>query len=180
MTTWIVLFRGINVGGRNVIRMKELAASLEAAGLRDVNTYIQSGNVVCRSRHRSSNGIQAAVAKAVQADFDVIVKVLALSSEQLDSAVAKCPFESNDEKSIHYFFLQQQQPAAPDCESSLDELKADSEQWRLTDSVFYLHAPDGIGRSRLAAAVEKRLSATTTARNLRTVRRLVAMCGELP
>lgn len=178
MMTWIVLFRGINVGGHNVVRMKELAASLEAAGLQQVTTYIQSGNVVCRSRHRSARGLQKVVSAVLQSDFDLAPEVLVLTSEQLDEAVAGCPFDPDDEKSIHFFFLQQ--PAVSDCESSLTDAAAISEQWHLTDSVFYLHAPDGIGRSRLAATVEKRLSVTTTARNLRTVRRLVAMCDELP
>ncbi|MEP3481508.1 MAG: DUF1697 domain-containing protein [Fuerstiella sp.] len=178
MHTWIVLFRGINVGGRNVVRMKELTAALEGAGLQDVRTYIQSGNVVCRSRHRSKESIQGAVVKAVKSSFDLDVRILILSSKNLNAAVAECPFVADDEKLIHYFFLQQ--PAKSGCESALDELKSDREQWELTNQVFYLYAPDGIGRSRLAAAAEKRLSVTATARNLRTVRRLVAMCAELP
>lgn len=160
-----------------MIRMKQLTVSLEAAGFRNVTTYIQSGNVVCRSRHRSSSAVQRAVAKVVQADFGISLEVLVLSSAQLDEAVAGCPFDSDDEKSIHFFFLQQ--PAVTGCESVLKELAAAREHWQLTDSVFYLYAPDGIGRSRLAANAERRLSVTTTARNFRTVRRLVAMCGEL-
>ena len=51
MKTYIALFRGINVGGRNVLPMKELIASLQGLGFQDVRTYMQSGNVVFRSNN---------------------------------------------------------------------------------------------------------------------------------
>lgn len=178
MTTWVVLFRGINVGGRNVVRMADLVQSLQATGLKDVQTYIQSGNVVCRSGHRSAEAVKKVVATAVQQEFEVVPELLILSRSQFIQAVAECPFESDDEKTIHFFFLQQSASTA--CESSLREVVAHNEKWRLTDRVFYLVAPDGIGKSRLAASLEKRLQVSATARNLRTVTRLVAMLDDLP
>lgn len=178
MTTWIILFRGINVGGRNVVRMKDLVSALGAAGLKEVQTYIQSGNVICRSRHRSAESVRKVVAKAVQNEFELAPELLVLSQSEFVEAVVGCPFDSAEEKTIHFFFLQQ--PSKADSNATLEEVAADSEQWHLADRIFYLFAPDGIGKSKLAASVEKRLQVSVTARNLRTVRQLVAMMDHLP
>lgn len=90
--------------------------------MQDARAYIQSGNMLCHSRHRSKVGIQDA---AVKADFDIPVQVVALSLKQLNAAVADCSFAADDDKFIHYFFLQQ--PAKSGCQSSLDKLKSDRE-----------------------------------------------------
>jgi uncharacterized protein (DUF1697 family) len=60
----------------------------------------------------------------------------------------------------------------------IEGLKSATEAYKLLGRVFYLHAPDGIGRSKLASAAEKKLGVTTTARNLNTVRKLLAMANE--
>ena len=101
--------------------------------------------------------------------------VLILSADQLEDAIESNPFpEAEAEpKTLHLFFLAWA-PAAPDIES-LTEAKSPSERFHLTDHVFYLHAPDGIGRSKLAANAEKFLGVAATARNWRTVQKLREM-----
>jgi uncharacterized protein (DUF1697 family) len=78
---------------------------------------------------------------------------------------------------LHFFFLEST-PEKP----NMDELanaKSDSEEYRLIKSVFYLYAPDGIGRSKLAAKVEQALGVQVTARNWNTVSKLIAMAKQL-
>jgi uncharacterized protein (DUF1697 family) len=76
-------------------------------------------------------------------------------------------------KSLHFFFLAST-PAKPDLDA-LAKLKSSSEEFKLGKNVFYLHAPDGIGRSKLAAKVEKALGVPATARNWNTVSKLMVM-----
>ena len=91
------------------------------------------------------------------------------------TAVSRNPFPATDEqhKTLHFYFLESA-PPHPDL-ASLDALKSATEQFTLIDSVFYLHAPDGIGRSKLAVKVERALGVPATARNWRTVNKLLEM-----
>ncbi len=76
-------------------------------------------------------------------------------------------------KTLHFSFLFEP-PADPDLKA-LADAKSPTESYKLTDRVFYLHAPDGVGRSKLAANAEKHLGVVTTARNYRTVNKLLEM-----
>ena len=178
MPTWIALFRGINVGGSNVLPMKELVRVLESLGLKDVQTYIQSGNVVFQSSGKPPAKLNEKIAAAIQKRRGFRPHVLILSAARLNEIAASNPFpeaEANP-KSLHVFFLDSTPGTGPGTDlKSLTKIKAPAERFRLIDDVFYLHAPDGIGRSRLAASVEKRLGVPTTARNWRTVQKLIEM-----
>lgn len=178
MSTWVALFRGINVGGKNTLPMVELRAELEKLALEDVGTYIQSGNVVFRSGTRSTAKLQETITSAVEESHGFQAPVLVLSAKELEAAVRKNPFPKvTGAKFLHFLFLFEK-PRHPDLDA-LADLATSSEEFRLVDCVFYLHAPDGIGRSRLAAQVEKHLGVEVTARNLRTVRKLAEMAAGL-
>ena len=102
-------------------------------------------------------------------------QLLLLKREDLLTAIESNPFPNavSDPKTLHFFFLAE--PASnPDTEA-LGGIKTSTEKYQLTDGVFYLHAPDGVGRSKLAANAEKHLGVVTTARNYRTVTKLLAM-----
>lgn len=179
MKTWIALLRGINVGGRNVLKMKDLAALLEGIGCVGTRTYLQSGNAVFKSAESSAVEIGAAIESALAEVRGVEARVLVLGEEELRQAVASNPFPQAEEdpRTVHLFFLSGP-PRSPDIES-LDKIKADSESFVLAGNVFYLHAPDGIGRSRLAARVERLLGVDATARNWRTVSKVLEMANNL-
>ncbi len=175
MTTWIVLLRGINVGGRNVLPMKELVRDLSSLGLDDVRTYIQSGNFICRSSQKDEAALSIEIAETIERRHGFRPQVLVLGVDQLAEAIAANPFPEaeGDPKTLHAFFLASV-PTAPDL-NALAAAAVPSERFHLTGRVFYLHAPDGIGRSKLAARVEKLLGVAVTARNWRTVKKLQAM-----
>lgn len=175
MHTWIALLRGINVGGKNILPMKELVQDLESLDLRDIQTYIQSGNVVFRSLSDVSPTLGAQIATRIEDRHGFRPRVLILSADQLKSAIDSNPYpEAEAEpKTLHLFFLGSV-PAAPDIEA-LAEARSPSERFHLTDRVFYLHAPEGIGRSKVVARAEKLLGVAATARNWRTVQKLWEM-----
>jgi uncharacterized protein (DUF1697 family) len=180
MKTCIALFRGINVGGSNIIRMQDLVALLENLGSRNVKTYIQSGNAVFQNQTENvpelSNRIRAEIKKSHGFDPDVLL----LDVVAMENAIASNPFPEAESKpkTLHMFFLASA-PGNPNLEM-LESLKRNSERFKLVDKLFFLHAPDGIGRSKLAARVEKALGVPVTARNWRSVCKIVEMakqCG---
>lgn len=179
MKTYIALFRGINVGGNNILPMKALAALLEKLGAHNVKTYIQSGNAVFQHAEENIPQLSSRISAAIKESHGFEPRVLLLELTELERALAANPFpEAEAEpKTLHLYFLAAS-PAAPDL-SMLDNLKRDNEAFQLIDKVFYLHAPDGIGRSKLAERVEKALGVAATARNWRTVSQVMAMAEQI-
>lgn len=177
MTTLIALLRGINVIGNNKLPMKELSALLTGLGLRDVQTYIQSGNVVFHSNAKNKTALAAKISAAIEAQHGFAPQVLLLDAAELHRAMADNPYPEAeaDPKSLHLFFLDGA-PLHPDLKS-LEALKADSERFKLAGKVFYLHAPEGFGRSKLAARAEKLLGVAASARNWNTVCKLAEMAA---
>lgn len=177
MKIWIALLRGINVGGRNPLPMAALREQLEAAGLRDVRTVIQSGNVVFGSNARSAPALAGRIATAIEDSFGMRPAVLVLEARELAAALDHDPLAGQDldPAKLHLFFLEEP-PRAPDLDA-IAAARAPSESFALEGRVFYLAAPDGIGRSKLASNVERWLGVATTARNARTLRRLVELAG---
>ena len=178
MSRWIALFRGINVGGSNVLPMKDLVALLEGLGCTDVKTYIQSGNAVFGMDEVDGSALDERIGDAVMTAHGFRPRVIVLTSEQLQQAVAANPFpEAEAEpKSLHLFFLSRR-PVSPDLEA-LYAIKADSESFVLAEDVFYLHAPDGIGRSKIAARAERLIGVDVTGRNWRTVTKVLEMAAQ--
>jgi uncharacterized protein (DUF1697 family) len=177
METWIALFRGINVGGNNILPMAALRKELESLKLTNVRTYIQSGNVVFNSSAKSPDLLGSKISKHIELHHGFRPQVLIISQSELKAAIEKNPFReaTTDPKSLHFYFLSETAAAANI--SALDQLKTSTEQYKLIDRVFYLYAPDGIGRSKLAAKAEKQLGVVTTARNYRTVEKLLLLAN---
>jgi len=179
MNTFIALFRGINVGGSNILPMKDLALILKDLGLSNVRTYIQSGNVVFQSKTTDAKGLSHDISTAIGENHGFNPKVFILSLPELQAAIASNPYPDgqSEPKTLHLFFLASV-PNNPDMDR-LETFKTESERFRLIDTVFYLHAPEGIGRSKLAANVEKSLGVSVTARNWRSINKILSMALEL-
>lgn len=178
MQTWIALLRGINVGGKNILPMAELRNDLETLKLRNVRTYIQSGNVVFDAASKSAAALAGKITRCIEERHGFRPRLLLLTPAQLTAAIEANPFPKavSEPKTLHFFFLAE--PARDADLQALEAVKARTEAYALTDAVFYLHAPDGIGRSKLAARAETHLGVVATARNYRTVEKLVAMVME--
>lgn len=175
MKTYIALFRGINVGGRNILPMADLVGLLKRLGAPRVETYIQSGNVVFEHDEKDASQLASRIGAAIKEGHGFEPKVLLRDAVQVMNAMASNPFpEAEAEPStLHLYFLDSP-PPNPDLEK-LESIKSADERFELIESVFYLHAPGGIGRSKLAARAEKALGVAATGRNWRTVGRIVAM-----
>lgn len=179
MQTYIAFFRGINVGGKNSLLMKDLVALLKDMGAQNVGTYIQSGNVVFQSAEEAPSQLAGQISAAIKKGHGFEPRVLILRLDELIQAMADNPFPEaeTEPNSLHLGFLCSR-PEAPDL-AKLNILKAATERFHLTDTVFYLHAPGGIGRSKLAASDEKLLGVAMTDRNWRTVGKVREMAEDL-
>jgi len=175
MKTYIALFRGINVGGNNMLPMKELKELLEKEACSDVRTYIQSGNVIFRCAMTDISRLEKRLAAAVSKSHGFEPRVLVLTQGEIEGAAKGNPFPEAVESpgNLHLFFLADT-PKKPDLKT-LEALQAKSERFTLSGRIFYLHTPDGLGRSKLAAKAEKFLGVEATARNWRTVTTLLEM-----
>jgi uncharacterized protein (DUF1697 family) len=182
MQTWIVLLRGINVGGNNIIKMADLRKLLEGLGYQNVKTYIQSGNVVLQSDAASAVDVSSQIEAAIEDRFGFRPRIYVMGLDDFEAIHEANPYRNEGEqnpKSVHYFLLMESEKAPAKNLPSLEELKAEDESYFQTDRCFYLHAPNGIGRSKLADKVDRSLGKSTTARNYKTVLKLLEMAGSI-
>ena len=179
MNTYIGLLRGINVGGNNKLPMKELVTVLEELGLQQVKTYIQSGNVIFQSDRTDKAELSAEISSAISRSHGFAPAILLFEIDQLQAAMRANPFPEGESapKSLHLFFMDPA-PQDPDLDA-LQALKAESERFVLIDKVLYLHAPEGIGRSKLAEKFGRGWRVNITARNWRTVCKIMEMAKGL-
>lgn len=175
MPTWIVLLRGVNVGGNNILPMKELYDLLTDLDCKNVRTYIQSGNCVFQSATRSGGQIEKKIGEAIEKKFGFRPRIFVLTADAMDAVIADNPYNQGDDdpKSVHVFFLAK--PAVGADLSALEAFRKGGEEFTLTDHAFYLYAPDGIGRSKLATKIERHVPVPMTARNLRSVLKIAEL-----
>lgn len=181
MKTWIALLRGVNVNGKNKLPMKELATTLDAMGMADVKTYIQSGNVVFRGPAKKAGLLADEIGAAIKENFGFQPHVVVISAKDFAAAAAANPFPEStadiEGRALHLFFL-----AAPPLRidhDRVESIRRPSERWQVKGTVLYLHAPEGFGDSKLALQFEKILGVPATARNWRTVGALLELAAGL-
>ncbi len=171
------LLRGINVGGKNPVPMKELAGLFAKAGCRKVQTYIQSGNVIFEASPAVLDGLAEQLSEAITKQFGLRVPVILRSAEQVRGVLTSNPFlqEGSDtetpEDMLHVYFLAQQ-PTAEQV-ALLDGSRGLPDTFAVHGREVYLRMPNGMGRTKLTNAYfDSRLSTTSTARNWRTVKKI--------
>jgi uncharacterized protein (DUF1697 family) len=179
MTTYILFFRAVNVGGHNKLPMTDLVEMLGSLGIPGAVTYMQSGNAALRCSRQQAASLGRRIKAAVLENCGFEPSVLVVRVQELEHAVAANPYReaAREPKSLHLWFLAAE-PAEPDF-AEMDRLKSDAEHYKLDKKVFYLDAPDGIGESKLAEHVEKCLGVEATGRNWRTVTKVLEMAWQL-
>lgn len=170
MTRYAGLLRAVNVGG-NKLAMSDLRRLVEQLGGRDVETYLQSGNVV----FTGAASIGADLERALADELGVTSTVLLRSHAQLARVVAGNPFGVTD-KTVSVTFL-----ASKPSRSSVAAIDPDrfgDDRFVAAGSEIYLHTPSGYGRSKLTNAFwEKALAAAATTRNWNSVVALAELTG---
>lgn len=177
---YVALLRGINVGGRNRLPMRDLATVFVDAGCSDVATYIQSGNVVFRASTTLATRIPALITDAIAGRFELHVPVVTRSAAELANVVACNPYLGieQDFTKLHVGFLADR--PGPAELASLDPDRSPPDRFQVLGREIYLHLPNGAARSKLSNAYfDARLGTTSTARNWRTVLKLNDLASSL-
>ncbi len=178
LTTCLALLRGINVVGKNAIRMAELQALCASLSLQEVRTYLQSGNIVFKTSRPDTARLASAIQTRVAQDFGHDVPILVMSAQALD-AVANSnslgPKKGADETLFHCTFLFQPVPEREFRALKLPTLEGEAAA--LAGTVVLLHCPHGYGKTKLNNSYfERALGVTATTRNWRTVLALQQLC----
>ena len=176
MTRYVVLLRAVNVGGTGKVSMPRLRELLAEAGLEDVATYVQSGNVVVSpgSVTGGAEEVGAAVHNAIRDGFGLNVPVVVTTGAQIAKVLAANPFPGADPTRVGVLFASGPIPTAEI--ERLAGRATESEDVKRAAGHVYIDCPDGFGRSKLAtAAGAPRNDLVVTMRNLRTVAKLAEM-----
>lgn len=179
MSTYIALLRGINVGGHHKVPMADLRDAVEAFGAEDVSTYIQSGNVIFRSDVPAAE-LGAALTDLLTARFGFPIPVVIRTAAELAGVADTNPLAHLDveEKFRHVVFLAEEPDNAAVAAFDVSVYAPDELVVRGRD--IYLAYPNGSARSKLTAdVIQRALGSTATARNWRTVRKLLELVRAL-
>lgn len=174
----VALLRGINVGGKNRLLMKDLSALFVEAGCEDVRTYIQSGNVVFRTDPDLACLVPDRIAATIAARFGFRVPVLTRTRAEFAAIVRENPFlrRGADPEKLHVGFLAAR-PESTDVDS-LDPDRSPPDEFAVPGREVFFHCPLGLARTKFTTRYfESKLSTTMTVRNWRTVLRLHEMTG---
>ncbi|WP_190809966.1 DUF1697 domain-containing protein [Flagellimonas sp. S3867] len=175
MKSFIAFLRGINVGGQKKIKMADLRQVLEKNGFHDVQTYIQSGNVAFQSDEFSPEKLQEVMNKTILSAFGFDVPVLVLTLDGLKQILNANPFADEPDKKSLYFVLLKNSPN-PDLVNEFAQVKFENEDFVITDHCVYLCCKAGYGKAKLSNnLIERKLKVVATARNLRTMQKMIEM-----
>ncbi len=174
MESYIALLRGINVGGHKRIKMADLRAYLSGIGLIDVQSYIQSGNIVFKSESTAKGGLADSIQAVILKEYGFEVPTLILKVEDLERALALNPFKEEALDKVCYTFLDRN----PEEDLVAECLKLDysPERFAIKESMIWLYLANGFGRAKMNNNLfERKLKVHATARNWNTVNKLIAM-----
>jgi uncharacterized protein (DUF1697 family) len=177
LTTYLSLFRGINVGGNRIVPMSELKSLHQALGLKDVVTYIQSGNVVFSSDATNPAQLARQIEESFAQKFGFHSQVMVRTSAELEEIIASNPFQNQPEKEpkwVAVLFLATRPESA--ALEDLQKTYSGPEEIYLIGQELFVYYPDGIGRSKLTLPlIEKKLKTAGTGRNWNTILQLQQM-----
>lgn len=170
----LALLRGINVGGKNKLKMADLKSVLKADGFSEFTSYIQSGNIIL-SRETPFNEVE--VKSLIKKNFDIDCEVLLFSPEKFINCIASSPFPVNDESisKIYFTFLQEGVKTI----EPLDSKGFGFDEFILGEGVIYIQYASKYSDSKLNnQSIEKLLGVKASTRNLKTCQKLIQLLQE--
>jgi uncharacterized protein (DUF1697 family) len=167
---YVALLRAVNVGGKNKVPMAELRGLIESLGHTDVSTFIQSGNVIfSAAKSVTPKSLETAISKRLHVDTTAVLR----TPSELEKVVKANPFARADTSKLHVGFMTQKPSTA--AVSALDAERFRPEEFAIRGRELYLHLPNGMGRSKLPAYLDRQLKVPNTVRNWNTVTKLIEL-----
>ena len=181
MPAAISLLRGVNVGGHNKIKMEELRDLYGSLGLRQAQTYVQSGNVVFRTDARDFTRLSKRIADAIEQRFTFRPGVILRTAADLRAVVAANPFAARRDLNPRSLLVQflASEPSA-DARERLLRIECEPDEMHMAGRELYIYYPNGMARPKVAwTVIERILQTACTGRNWNTVRKLLEMAESL-
>lgn len=172
----VALLRGVNVAGKNKLKMADLRDALQEEGLADVATYIQSGNILFNSEE-SDASLEQTIAQCIAKRFGYEVPVLVRSDMFFQKIVDANPMGDQDTASMHVTVLSTTPSAELTKGPATEKLGQDT--FTIVGDVVYVLCPNGYGKTRLTNAFfESKLQLQATTRNWKTINKLIELSAE--
>ncbi len=175
METYISILRGINVGGKNVIKMDALKQICASLNFKNVQTYIQSGNIIFQAKINDTSKISNLISTTIKRVFELQVPVITVTVKELQAIITLNPFVKNkviDTAFLHITFLANQ-PLEENI-PSLKNVVLKQDKFEIINKAIYLYCPDSYSNSKLTNNFfETKLAITATTRNWKTANELL-------
>lgn len=180
MQAIIAMLRGVNLGPHNRISMDALRALYGSLKLRNAQTYVQSGNVVFSSNERNLSALSRRIDEAFEKTFGFRAAVILRTAAELWEVIAKNPFAGRKDvepNKLLVTFLAEE--LSPEARKQLEAIKVGLEEIKAHARELYVYFPNGVGRSKLPAAMDRVLKRSGTARNWNSVTTLQEMAEQI-
>jgi len=183
MTKHIALLRGINVGGKNIIKMADLKDELSKMGLENVQTYIQSGNILFQSND-NEKVLKERMEQKIEGKFGFKVPVVLRNLQEMNEIVTQCPYseqevetaKSQTDREVFYLIFFDEVPSEEELER-FTNTKSSRESFQLIGKNMYLLLNDGVRFAKISVALQKTKNIHTI-RNWKTVNKLMELANK--
>ncbi len=180
MNTYILLLRGINVGGHRKIKMADLKTALEKLKFKEVQTYIQSGNIVFKYIEKDVKILVKEIEYMIQKKFDFEARALVVLAENFKKIFKKNPYLPEKENEIEKLYCTFLFDLPEDSNLSLlNEVSSPDDQYIFGNACMYFLYNNGYGRAKISNSfIERKLKVLATTRNWKTMIKLMEMVSK--
>ena len=175
MATYVAFLRGVNLGPNNKISMRALRAMAEDRGYTDVATYINSGNLIISSTKKAAT-VEREISNAIKDTVGRPIDVTVRTPAQLKKILAENPYPDGNPSQVTVAFLTKAPPA--NAQDKVAAVATDHEPFTFAGQDVYVNYSQGIGKSKLAERFSDIIGVSSTVRNIRTVKKVLALCGD--
>ena len=180
MTTYISILRGINVSGHKLIKMELLKKMCGNLGFSNIQTYIQSGNIIFHSAKTGTKKLSSTIKEAIKKEFGFDVPVITLTLAELEAIINLNPFTKDKHLDVAFFHVTILD-ALPGKEhiALLSKAEIKNDKFEAVKQTIYLYCPDGYGNTKLNNTfIEQKLKVSATTRNWKTINQLFTLASE--
>jgi len=181
MQIYISILRGINLGGHNTIKMDELKNMLSTCGLKNIVTYIQSGNVVYQYKNTDTKKLNILIQGRILQQFKFEVPVITLTIDEIKTTVKLNPFPKDKMKDTSFFHVTflSEEPQKSNL-GKLISLSYSPDEFIIIAKAVYLYCPNGYGNTKLSNKfLETKLKVSATTRNWKTTTELIEIADKM-
>lgn len=171
---YIAFLRGINVGGKNKVKMETLREICGAIGFENVKTYINSGNIIFETSKSNDKKLAETISEAIEKEFGLQIKTIVRSVAEIEEIARNNPFEGQfeNDKNLHVFFLDEEMPSEK-AELLLSNNNENEQYFVRGKEIFCLLKVSVLDSLMGKDYIAKKLKVSSTARNWRTVNKVL-------